>query len=123
MLASPSDELRPDSLELSRFLPSFLGKMTFFDKTELRILNIVLLVLWTSTFSGRGLDELDGDLKINRSVNSHLSSGFFLSIVAYLCFDFLFRSDNWGKCVQRTATTAGPFFFSVSLSFFLFLSF
>ena len=30
-----SDEPRADSLEISRFLPSFLGKMAVFDKTEL----------------------------------------------------------------------------------------
>jgi len=33
-LASRSDEPRADSLEISRFLPSFLGKMAVFDKTE-----------------------------------------------------------------------------------------
>jgi len=29
-----SDEPRADSLEISRFLPSFLGKMAVFDKTD-----------------------------------------------------------------------------------------
>jgi len=29
-----SDEPRADSLEISRFLPSFLEKMAVFDKTE-----------------------------------------------------------------------------------------
>jgi len=33
-LALPSDQPRADALELSRFLPSFLGKMAVFDKTE-----------------------------------------------------------------------------------------
>jgi len=33
-LASRGDEPRADSLEISRFLPSFLGKMAVFDKTE-----------------------------------------------------------------------------------------
>ena len=33
-MASRSDEPRADSLEISRFLPSFLGKMAVFDKTE-----------------------------------------------------------------------------------------
>ena len=33
-LASRSNEPRADSLEISRFLPSFLGKMAVFDKTE-----------------------------------------------------------------------------------------
>jgi len=35
MLASPSDQPRADSLELSRFLPYFLGKMAVFDNMEL----------------------------------------------------------------------------------------
>ena len=34
MLASPSDQSRADSLQLSCFLASFLGKMAVFDKTE-----------------------------------------------------------------------------------------
>ena len=33
-MASRSDEPRADSLEISRLLPSFLGKMAVFDKTE-----------------------------------------------------------------------------------------
>ena len=33
-LASRSDVPRADSLEISRFLPSFLGKMAVFDKTD-----------------------------------------------------------------------------------------
>jgi len=33
-LASRSDQPRADSLEISRFLPCFLGKMAVFDKTE-----------------------------------------------------------------------------------------
>ena len=33
-LASWSDEPRADSLEISRFPPSFLGKMAVFDKTD-----------------------------------------------------------------------------------------
>ena len=33
-LASRSDELRAELLEISRFLPFFLGKMSVFDKTE-----------------------------------------------------------------------------------------
>ena len=33
-LASRSDEPRADSLDISRFLPSFLGKMAVFDKTD-----------------------------------------------------------------------------------------
>jgi len=34
MLASWSEQPRADSLEISRFLPCFLGKMTVLDKTE-----------------------------------------------------------------------------------------
>jgi hypothetical protein len=33
-LALRSDEPLADSLEISRFLPSFLGKMAVFDETE-----------------------------------------------------------------------------------------
>jgi len=35
MLASPSDQPRADSLKRSRFLPSLLGNMAIFDKTEM----------------------------------------------------------------------------------------
>ena len=38
----------------------------------------------------------------------HSSSGFFEGVVASLYFPFLFRTVNWGKCAQHTATT---FFF------------
>jgi len=41
MLASPSDHLGTASFELFRFIPSFLGKMAVFDKTESLVMSLV----------------------------------------------------------------------------------
>jgi len=67
MLASPSDQPRADSLELSRFLPYFLGKMAVFDNMELLQLDdasfawsfVLVMKAFVFTFKGTGCNCRD----------------------------------------------------------------